>query len=475
MWSDATTTGTGKTSTARKLGQVYYDMGFLSSTDVVECSASDLVGQYVGHTGPKTKAVFEKALGKVLFIDEAYRLSEGHFAKEAMDEIVGLMTQERFMNKLIIILAGYEHEMNALLGVNPGLSSRFAEEIAFQNMTTKQCLSLLDKDLRKSRIVVAELSDSHSTEYAEMKSIIESMSHLSSWGNARDIKTIGKRMVQQAFSNAANNFGQPPSLTIDEAVAVLRSTLAEKRGRLNVPTMGRSHQNNPSLPPMASFNRPASPPPPTSTSSATQTSKPPPPSPRQSPDTQAARRKARSKPQTPPPATTSDESSRASTPGPESLVCRDRGVSDEVWNQLQLDKVAEVTLRKRAIEEERRLQLDLALATNEQQRAEMDARALENEKRRAGGDPARLAEVEKRFAEAKKREAAVKAARERAAAELKRKQEEEAKRLKELAEARKKLEQMGCCPAGFQWIPQASGWRCAGGSHYMSNGELNLG
>ena len=100
--------GTGKTSTARKLGQVYYDMGFLSSADVIECSASDLVGKYVGHTGPKTKAVFEKALGKVLFVDEAYRLSEGQFAKETMDEIVGLMTQERFMNKLIIILAGYE-------------------------------------------------------------------------------------------------------------------------------------------------------------------------------------------------------------------------------------------------------------------------------------------------------------------------------------------------------------------------------
>ncbi|KAI6004453.1 ATPases of the AAA+ class [Pisolithus orientalis] len=109
--------GTGKTGTARKLGQVYYDMGFLSSTDVVECSASDLVGQHVGHTGPQTKAVFEKVLRKVLFVDEAYRLREGKFAKEAMDEIVGLMTQERYMDKLIIVLAGYEDEMNALLQV----------------------------------------------------------------------------------------------------------------------------------------------------------------------------------------------------------------------------------------------------------------------------------------------------------------------------------------------------------------------
>ena len=113
--------------TARKLGQVYFDMGFLSSADVIECSASDLVGQYVGHTGPK------KALGKVLFIDEAYRLSQGHFAQEAMDEIVDIMTKDKFMNKLVFILAGYD-DMNKLLRVNPGLASRFSE-IYFSNMT----------------------------------------------------------------------------------------------------------------------------------------------------------------------------------------------------------------------------------------------------------------------------------------------------------------------------------------------------
>ena len=65
--------GTGKTTIARKMGKVYYDMGLLNSNEIVECSASDLVGQYVGHTGPKTKKLLEKALGKVLFVDEAYR------------------------------------------------------------------------------------------------------------------------------------------------------------------------------------------------------------------------------------------------------------------------------------------------------------------------------------------------------------------------------------------------------------------
>lgn len=80
--------GTGKTTTARKIGQVYYDLGLLSEVKVVECSASDLVGQYVGQTGPKTIKQLELGLGKVLFIDEAYRLGQGHFAQEAIDELV---------------------------------------------------------------------------------------------------------------------------------------------------------------------------------------------------------------------------------------------------------------------------------------------------------------------------------------------------------------------------------------------------
>jgi len=144
--------GTGKTTTARKMGQVYYDMGFLSSTEVIECSASDLVGQYVGQTGPKTKAVFEKALGRVLFVDEAYRLGEGHFAKEAIDELVDIMTQERFRSKIVVILAGYDQDMNKLMTVNTGLSSRFPEEIVFCNMPAPRCLELLKGELKKKNI-----------------------------------------------------------------------------------------------------------------------------------------------------------------------------------------------------------------------------------------------------------------------------------------------------------------------------------
>ncbi|KAI6102496.1 P-loop containing nucleoside triphosphate hydrolase protein [Pisolithus croceorrhizus] len=536
--------GTGKTSTARKLGQVYYDMGFLSSVEVVECSASDLVGQYVGHTGPKTKAVFEKALGKVLFVDEAYRLGEGPFAKEAMDEIVGLMTQERYMNKLIIILAGYEDEMNALLQVNPGLSSRFAEEIVFQNMTSDQCLTLLDKDLRKSGILIAELRNPASAEYPALRRTIESMSSLPSWGNARDMKTIGKRMVQKAFSNVADNPGQPASLSIDEAVSILNSTWEEKRNRQNVPTPG-GLKKNPPMPPTASMSGPAPPPPPTSTSTNTSTQgpKPPPPPPRQqeskdrAPKPPRNQRKPKKSPATP------DESSRASSPGPSQpeivrnrsqkqnqanrydttrndtgpssdCACRDPGVSDRVWAQLQAAKAAEEERKRKAIEEERRLQQDHVRAQREERLAEIRRRKLEEERARlaeqvrlaeearrreaavrAARDRAtaelrkrqeeeerrrreemarRLAEIERQAVEARRREQEVKAARERAAEELKRKQREEAERQRKMGEAQKRLRRLGVCIAGFQWTRIGSGWMCAGGACFVSDAQIGM-
>ncbi|KAI9375597.1 hypothetical protein BJX61DRAFT_539613 [Aspergillus egyptiacus] len=99
--------GTGKTSTARKMGKVYYDMGLLSSAEVLEKSATDLMGQYV------------------LLVDEAYRLADGPYAKEAMEEIVDCITKPKFFQRLIIILAGYDKDINRLMAINPGLTSRF--------------------------------------------------------------------------------------------------------------------------------------------------------------------------------------------------------------------------------------------------------------------------------------------------------------------------------------------------------------
>ncbi|KAI0902726.1 P-loop containing nucleoside triphosphate hydrolase protein [Ustulina deusta] len=98
--------GTVKTTTANRMGKVFYDMGFLAAKDVIECSATDLIGEYVGHTGPKTKRIFDTSLGRVLFLDEAYKLAEGPYGKEAMVEIVNNLAKDNYRNKLVVILAG---------------------------------------------------------------------------------------------------------------------------------------------------------------------------------------------------------------------------------------------------------------------------------------------------------------------------------------------------------------------------------
>ncbi|RCI13166.1 hypothetical protein L249_1150 [Ophiocordyceps polyrhachis-furcata BCC 54312] len=101
-----------KTSTARKIGQVYYNLGILAGTTVVEISASDLTAQSVSQTGPKVRKMMDKALGQVLFIDEAYGLRGGGFAQGAVDELVGGMTKPRYQGKMIIILTGYVGNIN---------------------------------------------------------------------------------------------------------------------------------------------------------------------------------------------------------------------------------------------------------------------------------------------------------------------------------------------------------------------------
>ena len=453
--------GTGKTTTARKLGQVYYDMGFLSSKEVVECSATDLVGQYVGQTGPKTKGVFEKALGKVLFIDEAYRLSEGHFAKEAMDEIVGLMTHERFMNKLVIILAGYDHQMNELLAVNPGLSSRFSEEINFQNMSSEQCLELLDKDLRKNRIVVPELSDKTSPAYVEMQDVIVQMSALPSWGNGRDVKTLGKRLTQKAFANLANG-GTSVSLSAGEVLSVMKSMSQEQLARQNI---ARTAPSSSKSMPMASMDGPAQSPPSTSTSTSQAFKRAPPPPPEQPSSKKAKQRSKRS-----PPAKAPTEDQPPNYP----VAQRDAGVSDAVWNQLQADIAAEKEAKRKAVEEERRLEQEVKNAERQKQAARARAVALERAMAMAKDNLEKQREIERQLEEARRCEAEVRAARERAAAALRKKQQEEEAKQRKEQEIQQKLKHIGLCPVGFPWVREANGYRCTGGTHFVSHGQLGM-
>jgi SpoVK/Ycf46/Vps4 family AAA+-type ATPase len=144
--------GTGKTSVARLVGEIFAASGLLSSGHTVEVGRADLVGEYVGQTAPKVKEKVESAKGGVLFIDEAYSLNSKHpgdsFGREAITTLVQLMEQNR--EDLVVIMAGYKDELQDLIKVNAGLKSRITHHLDFKNYNVSECLEIFKSLLKTS-------------------------------------------------------------------------------------------------------------------------------------------------------------------------------------------------------------------------------------------------------------------------------------------------------------------------------------
>lgn len=135
--------GTGKTTVARLIGKMFKEMEILQKGHLVEVERADLVGEYIGHTAQKTREQIKKAIGGILFIDEAYSLARGgekDFGKEAIDTLVKAM--EDYKDNLIVILAGYKDEMDWFLRTNPGLRSRFPIQIEFPDYTLDELIEI---------------------------------------------------------------------------------------------------------------------------------------------------------------------------------------------------------------------------------------------------------------------------------------------------------------------------------------------
>ncbi|WP_257350537.1 stage V sporulation protein K [Pseudalkalibacillus decolorationis] len=135
--------GTGKTTVARMIGKLFHDMNVLSKGHIIEVERADLVGEYIGHTAQKTRELVKKALGGILFVDEAYSLARGgekDFGKEAIDTLVKSMEDQQ--NDFILILAGYSNEMDHFLTLNPGLPSRFPVVVTFPDYTVDQLMEI---------------------------------------------------------------------------------------------------------------------------------------------------------------------------------------------------------------------------------------------------------------------------------------------------------------------------------------------
>lgn len=142
--------GTGKTTVARLFGRLFLEMGVLPKGHLIECERADLVGEYIGHTAQKTRELIRKAMGGILFIDEAYALARGgekDFGKEAIDTLVKAMEDHK--EQIILILAGYRREMDYFLMTNPGLTSRFPIQIDFPDFNVQDLLRIATLMLRQ--------------------------------------------------------------------------------------------------------------------------------------------------------------------------------------------------------------------------------------------------------------------------------------------------------------------------------------
>ncbi|GIL06137.1 CbbX protein [Betaproteobacteria bacterium PRO7] len=139
--------GTGKTTVALRMAQILHRLGYVRKGHVVSVTRDDLVGQYIGHTAPKTKDVLKRAMGGVLFIDEAYYLyrpeNERDYGQEAIEILLQVMENNR--DDLVVILAGYKDRMNTFFRSNPGMSSRIAHHIDFPDYTPEELLAIAQK------------------------------------------------------------------------------------------------------------------------------------------------------------------------------------------------------------------------------------------------------------------------------------------------------------------------------------------
>lgn len=150
--------GTGKTTVALRMAEILHRLGYVRKGHLVAVTRDDLVGQYIGHTAPKTKEVLKKAMGGVLFIDEAYYLykpeNERDYGQEAIEILLQVMENQR--DDLVVILAGYKDRMDHFFQSNPGMSSRIAHHLDFPDYAVNELLSIGDKMLAQQHYAFGE-------------------------------------------------------------------------------------------------------------------------------------------------------------------------------------------------------------------------------------------------------------------------------------------------------------------------------
>ena len=216
--------GTGKTTVGLKMADILYQLGYIKKGHLLTVTRDDLVGQYIGHTAPKTKEVLKKAMGGVLFIDEAYYLykpdNERDYGSEAIEILLQVMENQR--DELVVILAGYKEPMDKFYESNPGLSSRIANHIDFPDYSVEELLKIAKIMLEEQQYQLAPGAEEALTEY------IKKRKEKPLFANARSVKNALDRARMRQASRIFDSRDQvltKKDLVNLEAADFLQSTI----------------------------------------------------------------------------------------------------------------------------------------------------------------------------------------------------------------------------------------------------------
>ncbi|MER6396565.1 right-handed parallel beta-helix repeat-containing protein [Kitasatospora sp. NPDC001603] len=204
--------GTGKTTVARLYGELLAELGVLPGGQLIETARADLVGRYIGHTAQLTRDAFERARGGVLFIDEAYTLTPrngagGDFGQEAVDTLMKLMEDHR--DEVVVIVAGYQEEMEGFLASNPGLASRFSQQIAFDHYSADELVTIVRLQAEQAGYVCAPET------LAALAQLCETVPRDRNFGNGRFARqTLEAMVTRQAGRLARLDIGDVSELSL---------------------------------------------------------------------------------------------------------------------------------------------------------------------------------------------------------------------------------------------------------------------